>query len=316
MGATVGHYVIERLVQWGIKRIYGYPGDGINGIDVALPDFKEQIAVHPGAARGDGGVHGVRARQVHRRARRLPRDLGAGRDSPAQRAVRRQARSSAGRRHRRPGGDDLDGRRTTSRKWICSTSSRTSPANTCTTVMSPAALRHSIDRAIRIARAERTVTCVIIPKDLQEEKMVAPPHKHGGVVTGIGFTEPRVVPHDARPQARRRRAQRGQEGRDARRRRRAARGRGGRRGRRPARGGRGQGAARQGGAARRAAVGHRSHRAARHQAELGPHDGVRHAAHGRHRASPTRSSCRRRGRRAASRSTSTGACSACAIRWR
>jgi pyruvate dehydrogenase (quinone) len=37
---------------------------------------------------------------------------------------------------------------------------------------------------------------VIIPKDLQEEKMVAPPHKHGGIVTGIGFSSPRVVPHE------------------------------------------------------------------------------------------------------------------------
>ncbi|HEX6835705.1 MAG TPA: thiamine pyrophosphate-binding protein, partial [Polyangia bacterium] len=43
MSATVGHFLLERLVQWGIKRIYGYPGDGINGIDVALPDFKERL---------------------------------------------------------------------------------------------------------------------------------------------------------------------------------------------------------------------------------------------------------------------------------
>src|SRR3954452_14847252 len=29
---TVGRYILERLSEWGVKRIYGYPGDGINGI--------------------------------------------------------------------------------------------------------------------------------------------------------------------------------------------------------------------------------------------------------------------------------------------
>ncbi len=60
--------------------------------------------VHPGSPRGDGRVHGVRARQVHRRGRRVPRDLGPGSDPPAQRPVRREARPSAGRRDRRPAG--------------------------------------------------------------------------------------------------------------------------------------------------------------------------------------------------------------------
>jgi len=40
----------------------------------------------------------------------------------------------------------------------------------CQTAMAPAALRHLIDRAFRIARAQRSVTCIIIPNDLQEEK--------------------------------------------------------------------------------------------------------------------------------------------------
>src|SRR5947207_7481716 len=35
-----------------------------------------------------------------------------------------------------------------------------------TTVASPAAARHAIDRAIRIAKDQRTVTCVIVPKDI------------------------------------------------------------------------------------------------------------------------------------------------------
>ncbi len=60
--------------------------------------------VHPGPPRGDGGVHGLRAREVHRRGGRLHGDLGPGRDPPAERALRRQARSPAGGRDRRPAG--------------------------------------------------------------------------------------------------------------------------------------------------------------------------------------------------------------------
>src|SRR5438067_10965580 len=32
MSQTVGDYLLERLTTWGVKRIYGYPGDGINGL--------------------------------------------------------------------------------------------------------------------------------------------------------------------------------------------------------------------------------------------------------------------------------------------
>jgi pyruvate dehydrogenase (quinone) len=36
MAATVSDFLIDRLAQWGVTRIYGYPGDGINGILGAL----------------------------------------------------------------------------------------------------------------------------------------------------------------------------------------------------------------------------------------------------------------------------------------
>src|SRR5690606_33084012 len=32
MAATVGDFLLQRLSEWGVDRIYGYPGDGINGI--------------------------------------------------------------------------------------------------------------------------------------------------------------------------------------------------------------------------------------------------------------------------------------------
>src|SRR5213083_860689 len=36
MAQSVSDFVIDRLHQWDIKRIFGYPGDGINGLLGAL----------------------------------------------------------------------------------------------------------------------------------------------------------------------------------------------------------------------------------------------------------------------------------------
>jgi pyruvate dehydrogenase (quinone) len=59
----------------------------------------------------------------------------------------------------------------------------------------PEQIRHLVDRAVRIALAERTVTCVILPNDLQEEEAVeAPPRKHGTVHSGPGWERPEVLP--------------------------------------------------------------------------------------------------------------------------
>src|SRR3954454_4577082 len=32
MADTVSDFLVKRLSQWGVRRIFGYPGDGINGI--------------------------------------------------------------------------------------------------------------------------------------------------------------------------------------------------------------------------------------------------------------------------------------------
>src|SRR3954447_5263795 len=34
--ATVSDFIVERLSEWGVTRVYGYPGDGINGVMGAL----------------------------------------------------------------------------------------------------------------------------------------------------------------------------------------------------------------------------------------------------------------------------------------
>src|SRR3989441_2400731 len=36
MTETASDFLIKRITEWGLKRIYGYPGDGINGIIGAI----------------------------------------------------------------------------------------------------------------------------------------------------------------------------------------------------------------------------------------------------------------------------------------
>jgi pyruvate dehydrogenase (quinone) len=33
---TVADYILKRLKEWSVERIYGFPGDGINGLMAAL----------------------------------------------------------------------------------------------------------------------------------------------------------------------------------------------------------------------------------------------------------------------------------------
>jgi hypothetical protein len=83
MKENVSDFLVRRLSEWGVKRIFGFPGDSINGMMGALNRAPQKNRFYPGAARGDGRIHGLCARQIHRRGRHLPDHLGPGRDSLA-----------------------------------------------------------------------------------------------------------------------------------------------------------------------------------------------------------------------------------------
>src|SRR5437763_16547516 len=62
----------------------------------------------------------------------------------------------------------------------------------------PRQVRHLVDRALRIAKIGRCVTCIIIPNDVQElDAVEKPPRAHGTVHSGIGFPSPRIIPSEA-----------------------------------------------------------------------------------------------------------------------
>ena len=169
----------------------------------------------------------------------------------------------------------------------------------------PAQMRHLVDRAIRIAHAERTVTCIIIPNDVRPRGGREPPRAHGTIHSGVGYSRAAGGPARRRPRAGGRVLNAGEKvamlvGQGAlgaadevievaelpRRRRR-------------------QGAARARRAPGRPPVRDRLDRPARHQAELGPDDGLRHAADGRLELPVLGVPARGGRRRAGSRSTST-----------
>ena len=69
-------------------------------------------------------------------------------------------------------------------------------------VNEPSAVRHMVDRAMRMAQAERTVTCVIFPADVQDMDAVEEqPKKTHTVHSGVGYWRPRVIPSTQQLQA-------------------------------------------------------------------------------------------------------------------
>ena len=193
MSKTVSDFLVERLSAWNVKRIFGFPGDGINGIIGAVGratdkiDFvqvrHEEMAAFMACAHakftddvgvcmatsGPGAIHLLNglydAKMDHQ---------------PVVAIVGQQARAALGGNYQQEvdlislfkdvAGDYVH---------MCS---------------DPQQTRHLIDRAFRIAKTERTVTCIIFPNDVQELNYEQPARKHGNVHSGFDYTKPLIIP--------------------------------------------------------------------------------------------------------------------------
>lgn len=196
MAITVGDYLIERLYQWGVRRIYGYPGDGINGVFGALNRANEKIrfiqARHEemaafmaaADAKFNGGL-GVCISTSGPGATHLLTGLYDARmdHMPVLAIAGQQARTAMGAHYQQ----ELD--LVSMFKDVAGAFVQQASA--------PAQVRHLIDRAVRIAVGERRVTALVLPNDLQEMEYSEPPRTHGAVHSGIGYVKPKVVPYDA-----------------------------------------------------------------------------------------------------------------------
>ena len=159
MTMTVGDFLVERLSQWGVTRIFGYPGDGINGVFGAMSRAKGKIefvqARHEEMAAFMASAHakftgelGVCIATSGPGASHLITGLYDARmdHMPVLAIVGQQARAALGGHYQQ----ELD---------LLSMFKDVAGAYVHT-VMVPEQMRHVIDRAIRIARDQRTVTCV------------------------------------------------------------------------------------------------------------------------------------------------------------
>jgi pyruvate dehydrogenase (quinone) len=196
MADTVGDFILKRLHEWGIDRIYGYPGDGINGIVGALDRQQDKIefiqARHEemaafmacGHAKFSGEVGVCLATSGPGAIHLLNGLYDAQMDhQPVVAIVGQQKTTALGAQYQQ----EVD----------LITLFKDVAHNFVEMCVHPAAARHLVDRAVRIAKAERCVTCIIFPNDIQEMPMVDPPRTHGSTFSGVGYSAPRVLPTDS-----------------------------------------------------------------------------------------------------------------------
>lgn len=195
MTSTVGDFLVERLYQWGVRRIFGYPGDGINGVFGALSRAEGKIqfiqARHEEMAAFMASAHakftgelGVCIATSGPGASHLLTGLYDARmdHQPVLAIVGQQARAALG-GHYQQELDLLSMFKDVAGAFVQQAST-------------PEQVRHLLDRAVRTAFGERRVTAIILPNDLQDLPYHEPPKAHGTVHSGIGYSRPRVVPFE------------------------------------------------------------------------------------------------------------------------
>src|SRR3954465_4713822 len=168
MSETVGDFFWQRLYDWGVRRVFGYPGDGINGLLGALNRFDGRIefvqARHEEMAAFMASAHakftgelGVCIATSGPGASHLTTGLYDARldHMPVLAITGQQARTALGGQYQQE--IDLPALfRDVASAFVHQASQ-------------PAQVRHLVDRAIRTALGERRVTALILPNDLQEE---------------------------------------------------------------------------------------------------------------------------------------------------
>ncbi|HZV04161.1 MAG TPA: thiamine pyrophosphate-requiring protein [Gemmataceae bacterium] len=193
---NVSEFVWRRLSEWGLRRVYGYPGDGVGGLDVALEkakDFMEYVQVRheemaafmatahakftgqvglcyatsgPGAIHLLNGLYDAKLDHV-----------------PVVALLGQSPRTALGASYQQE--VDLENLfKDVAGDFVGFASV-------------PEQVGHLIDRAVRIAQARRSVTCVILPNDLQILAYKDPPIAHGTTHTGVGYSAKAKMPDES-----------------------------------------------------------------------------------------------------------------------
>ena len=196
MTTTVADKLLERLREWGVEHVFGYPGDGINGIigafsragdrprfiqarheemsaltAVGFAKFSGEVAVCT-ATSGPGAIHLLNGL------------YDAKLDHVPVVAIVGQTNRSAMGGHYQQEVDLLSLFKDVASDYV-------------QMVTVPEQLPNVIDRAIRVARTRRAPTAVIVPNDVQELEYTPPEHAFKMVPSSLGLTTPTAVPDDA-----------------------------------------------------------------------------------------------------------------------
>jgi pyruvate dehydrogenase (quinone) len=193
VAATVSDFLVERLRAWGVRRVFGYPGDGINGVVGALARAAGEIgfvqarheemaafmacghAKFTGeagvclATSGPGAIHLLNGLYDAKMDRQ-----------PVVAIIGQQSRSALG-GHYQQEVDLISLFKDVAGEYVQMVS--TAPQ-----------IRHVVDSAFRIALNRRCPACIILPIDVQQLEAKQPPREHGTVHSGAGYSAPRVMP--------------------------------------------------------------------------------------------------------------------------
>jgi len=197
MSILTSDFFVERLRAWGVTRIYGYPGDGINGVLGALQRAEkagdgiefvqvrhEEMAAFMATAHAKfTGQLGVCLSTGGPGATHLITGLyDAKLDHAPVLAIAGQAETTVR-------GASYQQELNLDRMFA-------DVAEFVQEAASPAQVRHLVDRGLRVATARNGVTVLVLPKDVQDMAWEEPARAHGFTRSGPGYTRPRVLPHD------------------------------------------------------------------------------------------------------------------------
>ena len=194
MAETVADFILSRLREWDVHRIYGYPGDGINAFlgafDRAKSDpeliqvrHEEMAAFMAGGHAKFSGELGVCIATSGPGAIHLLNGLYDAKldHQPVLAIVGHTALAAQGGRYQQEV-DLLSLFKDVASEYVAMAAV-------------PEQARHLVDRAARIALDRRTVTCIVVPNDVAAREAVeTPPHKHGTIHSSAGYSRPRIVP--------------------------------------------------------------------------------------------------------------------------
>ena len=192
---TVSDFVIDRLIEWDLHRWYGFPGDGIGGFDGALeraeragkdfvyirPVHEETAALMAVAHAKFTGEVGVCIATSGPGAVHLMNGLYDAKcdNQPVVAIVGQQARVAEG--------SDFQQELNMERLFG-------DVAEYVKTVSTPMQAQLVVDRAVRIAKAYRKPTVVILPADVQDLDMEEPTMAHFVSRTGVGHASTSIAP--------------------------------------------------------------------------------------------------------------------------